>query len=52
MKKKDVKVKQIEWIMIELKNLIKIFKITKMMSRLIPLVMRIIILFDWRLESS
>ncbi len=38
--------------MMELKNPIKMSKIGKMMSPLIPLVMRIIILFDWRIEPS
>ncbi len=46
MKKEDVKVKRTEWIRIELKNLIKMSKIKKRMSPPIPLVMRIIILFD------
>jgi hypothetical protein len=36
--------------MIELKNPIKMSKIRKNMSPPIPLVMRIIILFDWRIE--
>jgi hypothetical protein len=35
-----------EWIKIELKNLIKISKIKKGMNPSIPLVMRIIILLD------
>jgi len=39
-----------ERIRIKLKNLIKIFKIKERMSPLIPLVMRIVILFDWRME--
>jgi hypothetical protein len=42
----DMKVKQMEWIRIELKNLIKISKIRKSMSLPIPLVMKIIIIFD------
>jgi hypothetical protein len=41
-----------EWIRIELKNLIKMSKIRKRLSPPIPLVMRIIILFDWRMEPS
>jgi hypothetical protein len=40
-----------EWIRIELKNLIKMSKIRKRMNPPIPLVMRIIVLFDWRMES-
>ncbi len=36
--------------MMELKDPIKMFKIGKMMSPPIPLVMRIIILFDWRMK--
>jgi hypothetical protein len=39
-------------IMMELKDLIKMSKIGKMMSSPIPLVMRIVILFDWRMELS
>jgi hypothetical protein len=39
-----------EMIRIKLKNLIKIFKIREKMSPPIPLVMRIVILFDWRME--
>ncbi len=39
-----------ERIRIELKNLIKISKIRGRMSPPIPLVMRIVILFDWRME--
>jgi hypothetical protein len=39
-----------ERIRIKLKNLIKIFKIRERMSLSIPLVMRIVILFDWRME--
>jgi hypothetical protein len=35
---------------IELKNLIKISKIRKKMSPPIPLVIRIIIFFDWRMD--
>jgi hypothetical protein len=38
--------------MMELKNPIKMFKIRKRMSPPIPLVMRIIILFDWIIEPS
>jgi hypothetical protein len=38
--------------MMELKNPIKMSKIGKRMSPPIPLVMRIIILFDWRMELS
>jgi len=37
--------------MMEFKNPIKMFKIGKKMSPPIPLVMRIIILFDWSRES-
>jgi hypothetical protein len=37
-------------IRIKLKNLIKICKIRGNMSPPIPLVMRIVILFDWRME--
>jgi hypothetical protein len=40
-----------ERIKIELTNLIKISKIRGMMNPPIPLVMRIVILFDWRMES-
>ncbi len=36
----------------ELKNLIKMFKIGKRMSPPIPLVMKIIIWFDWRMKPS
>jgi len=39
-----------EGIRIKLKNLIKISKIRGRMSPLIPSVMRIVILFDWRME--
>jgi hypothetical protein len=39
-----------EWIMIELKNPIKMSNIGKKMSSSIPLVMKIIILFDWGVE--
>jgi hypothetical protein len=39
-----------ERIRIKLKNLIKISKIRRNMSPPIPLVMRIVILFDWRME--
>jgi len=39
-----------ERIRIKLKNLIKISKIRGRMSPLIPLVMRIVILFDWKME--
>jgi hypothetical protein len=39
-----------ERIRIKLKNLIKISKIRIRMSPPIPLVMRIVILFDWRME--
>jgi hypothetical protein len=39
-----------EGIRIKFKNLIKISKIKGRMSPLIPLVMRIVILFDWRME--
>jgi hypothetical protein len=46
MKKEDVKVKWTEWIKIEFKNLIKMFKIRKRMSPPIPLVMRITIIFN------
>jgi hypothetical protein len=45
-----VKVKQMEWIRIKLKNLVKISTIRKRMNSPIPLVMRIIILLDWRME--
>ncbi len=38
--------------MLELKNPIKMSKIGKRMSPPIPLVMRIIILFDWKKELS
>ncbi len=38
--------------MMELKNPIKMSKIGKRMNPSIPLVMRIIILFDWRMEPS
>ncbi len=38
--------------MMEFKNPIKMSKIGKMMSPPIPLVMKIIILFDWRIEFS
>jgi len=37
-------------IRIKLKNLIKISKIRERRSPPIPLVMRIVILFDWRME--
>jgi hypothetical protein len=37
-------------IRIKLKNLIKISKIRGRMNPSIPLVMRIIILFDWKME--
>ncbi len=37
-------------IRIKLKNFIKISKIRGRMNPLIPLVMRIVILFDWRME--
>jgi hypothetical protein len=50
MNKWDVKIKQMELTMIELKNPIKMFKIGKRMNLPIPLVMRIIILFGWRME--
>ncbi len=39
-----------ERIRIKLKNLIKISKIKGRLSPPIPLVMRIVILFDWRME--
>jgi hypothetical protein len=39
-----------EKIRIKLKNLIKISKIRGRMSLPIPLVMKIVILFDWRME--
>jgi len=39
-----------ERIRIKLKNLIKISKIRGRMSPPIPLIMRIVILFDWRME--
>jgi hypothetical protein len=39
-----------ERIRIKLTNLIKISKIRGRMSPPIPLVMRIVILFDWRME--
>jgi hypothetical protein len=39
-----------ELAMMELKNPIKMSKIKKRMSPQIPLVMRIIILFDWKIE--
>jgi hypothetical protein len=39
-----------ERIRIKFKNLIKISKIRERMSPPIPLVMRIVILFDWRME--
>jgi hypothetical protein len=39
-----------EGIKIKLKNLIKISKIRERMNPPIPLVMRIVILFDWRME--
>jgi hypothetical protein len=52
MKKLDVKVKQMELTMIELKIPIKMFKIGTRMSPSIPLGMTIIILFDWRMEPS
>jgi hypothetical protein len=38
--------------MMELKNPIKMSKIGKKMSPPIPLVMRIVILFDWRMGHS
>jgi hypothetical protein len=38
--------------MMELKDPIKMSKIRKRRSLAIPLVMRIIILFDWRMEFS
>jgi hypothetical protein len=38
--------------MMELKNPIKMSKIVKRMGPPIPLVMRIIILFDWKMEPS
>jgi hypothetical protein len=38
--------------MIEFKNPIKLSKIGKKMGPPIPLVMRIIILFDWGMEPS
>jgi hypothetical protein len=38
--------------MMELKDPIKMSKIGKRMSTPIPLVMRIIILFDWKMELS
>jgi hypothetical protein len=52
MKKQDVKVEWRKLIMMKLKNPIKMSKIGKRMSPQIPLVMRIIILFDWRMELS
>jgi hypothetical protein len=52
MKKHDVKVEWRKLIMMELKDPIKMSKIGKKMSPPIPLVMRIIILFDWRMELS
>jgi hypothetical protein len=39
-----------EKIGIKFENLIKISKIKKRMSLPIPLIMRIIILFDWKME--
>jgi hypothetical protein len=39
-----------EKIRIKLKNLIKISKIRERMSPPIPLAMRIVLLFDWRME--
>ncbi len=36
---------------IKLTNLIKVSKIRGMMSPPIPLIMKIVILFDWRMES-
>jgi hypothetical protein len=39
-----------ERIRIKLKNLIKISKIKERMSPSIPLIMRIVILFDWRMK--
>jgi hypothetical protein len=50
MKKWDVKVEWKKLIMMELKDPIKMSKIGKRISPPIPLVMRIIILFDWRME--
>jgi hypothetical protein len=41
-----------KWIRIELKNFIKMSKIRKEMRLPIPLVTRIIILFDWRMEHA
>jgi hypothetical protein len=51
MKKLDVKVKRMERIKIKFTNLIKISKIRGMMSPPIPLTMKIVILFDWKMES-
>ncbi len=45
-----MRVKQMERIRIKCKNLINISKIRGRMSPPIPLVMRIVILFDWRME--
>jgi hypothetical protein len=45
-----VRVKRTKGIRIKLKNLIKISKIRERMNPPIPLVMRIIIIFDWRME--
>jgi hypothetical protein len=38
--------------MMELKNPIKMSRIRKRMNPPIPLIMRIIIIFDWRMEPS
>jgi hypothetical protein len=51
MKKYDVKVELRKLIMMEFKDPIKMSKIGKKMSQ-IPLVMKIIIVFDWRMELS
>jgi hypothetical protein len=51
MKNEDVRVKRTERIWIKLKNLIKISKIRERMSPQIPSIMRIVIQFDWKMES-
>jgi hypothetical protein len=50
MKKVGCEGQRTERIRIKLKNLIKISKIRGRMNPPIPLVMRIVILFDWRME--
>jgi hypothetical protein len=50
MKKVGCEGQRTERIRMKLKNLIKISKIKGRMNPLVPLVMRIVILFDWRME--